>query len=359
MQKSASKALVLALLSGSAYADMTLEAGLDHWKTPAPMRYSPNYSTPNPWQQNNPWMKFQGSTELGGVKLTVHAKHSEVEGSRIDRLDADYRFTDNVGARVGVLPYRVSWCRTYETTNPWIREPDNFCSFNGLNEISQGAFGSQVYATTNQGNWMIDGMIGIYRPMIDGQDKKLGPYVPVGPTVEHKKQGVSLNALHLGSGTQFRLSYLDTLQNQDSDTGSYQRRLTYKTLYAGVEGNITDKLSYRLSQAEYIGDQNNPARLFNWHGTSRVYELGYQLSSRDQFAFGLSQYTNLTNYANSKNTQVLTVPTKSISWRRDYENHVYSVVQISQGTDTYTTIKPETTYKSGTSIGFRIAKVFN
>jgi len=349
-------------ITGAASAETTLTTGVDVWDTSSPnARYMPNYSTPNEYKTANKFAKAEVSTDVNGIRLTGSGRYSDNEGGRIDRLDADIRIDGTFGVRLGILPYRVSWCRHYERDSVWIREPDPFCSFYGLAEMSEGSFGVQGYASTLKNGFMIDTMIGVYNPQVDNQDKKLGPYVSVGPTVSHKKAGFSANAIHLASGVQSRFSLLRTEQVQNDATGSksaYQRDLTYDTIFYGIEGNITDDISLRYTSSNYIGSQNNPRNLYDWNGKSDTVELTYKKTARDSFSYGYNVYENITKYAASTNIQNLQVKGHNLSWRHDFDDGLFTVIQYSTTTDDYTTIKLVNTYREGRSIGFRLAKTW-
>lgn len=228
--------LVASCSPAFAQTTVTGAVGADYWQVPAePARYLPNYATPNPWQTVTPWVRaqvqHQHDTDLGLITFTASGKTDPIFKGRIDRLDADLRLGTG-GVRAGILPYRVSWCRP--DGGPWIAEPDAFCRFAGLKEISEGAAGLQAYRSTIAGGFLIDAMAGVYRPLIDGQNDKLGPYVSVGPTVKHHAHGASVNAVHLRTGIEARAGWLRTAQDQNSDTGSYQRRLRYDSYYLGL-----------------------------------------------------------------------------------------------------------------------------
>jgi hypothetical protein len=356
----------LCIIGGPARATTaTATVGVDAWHVPeASARYLPNYSLPegHTWQPISHWargtLQHQVETDLGPVVLTAQGQYNRLVGHRIDRLDAAMRVTDSAGVRVGVLPYKVSWCRTYDNTSPWLSEPDAFCRFHGLNEIAQSSFGAQTYHSALVQGWLLDTMVGVYRPEIDGQSKALGPYVAVGPTTLHKKVGASVNALHLASGIQARAAWLNTLQNQKSDAGSYERRLDYDTYYFAVEGNASPKLNLRGSLSAYIGHQNNPALPYEWDGRSTTIEAIYKPVSGHSVALGVSKYTNITTYSKAPNRQRLEVPSVSLAWRTDWADGIHTVVQATRTVDESTTRQGTTTNRSGNAVGVRLAKTF-
>lgn len=334
--------------------------GADLWHTPTePARYLPNYSTPNPWRAVTPWVRAQiqhgHDTDWGLLTVTAGGKTDPIFKGRVDRLDVGLH-TVQGGVRVGILPYRVSWCRA--DGGPWISEPDAFCRFAGLNEVSQGAFGLQAYRSTMAGGFLIDAMVGIYRPKVDGQNDKLGPYVSVGPTVKHHAHGLSVNGLHLASGIEARAGWLRTAQDQDSDAGSYQRRMRYDSYYLATQGNITPRLDLRTSVSAYMGEQANPALPYGWDGISKTMELIYKPDSTQSLAAGLSRYTNITTYSAPPNGQALQVDSVSVAWRKDWPGGFYTVLQTTRSLDDATTRRGVQTVRQGNAWGLRVARSF-
>lgn len=344
--------------------DLQTTVGADVWHIQGgPARYLPDYSLPpgREFRTASTWASLRAShtmqTELGGITFTGAGSYHQLTGGRVDRLDADWRATDHVGLRLGVLPYRVSWCRTLGD-GPWMLEPDAYCRFHGLREVAQGAFGAQAYATGRAGGWLLDGMVGIYRPGVDGQDDKLGPYVAVGPTVHHHKHGASVNALHLATGLQLRVGWLRTEQDQNSAAGSYQRRMRYDMSYLAAEAPATRWLTLRASLNTNDGDQVNPASPYQWHGRSVTLEAIAQPTAADSLAVGLSEYDNRTTYPRPPNAQRVTVPSVSLAWRRDWPGGWATTVQATRGIDDATTRAGVNTVRSGTAMGLRLARSF-
>lgn len=362
--------LVASCMPSTAHAqDVTFTGtiGADAWHiSGGPARYLPDYSTPEPWRSTSAWargsVQTRLDTEAGPLTLTAQGQKHQVNGSRVDRLDADLRLTDASGVRVGVLPYRISWCRTYDNRSPWLAEPDAFCRFSGLNELATGAFGSQVYHSALLAGWLVDSMAGVYRPSVDGQVQGLGPYTSVGPTVLHTAHGASVNALHLASGIQTRAGWLRTRQTQDDTTGAkgaYQRRLEYDSYYLAAEGNVSPQLEVRASLAGYLGEQVNPANLYGWDGRSATLEAIYKPAPGHSLALGYSRYRNATDYAaDTIHRQRLSVPSTSLAWRFDLPAGWWAVLQWTRTDDDYTSRKGVQTVRAGEAVGARIAKSF-
>jgi hypothetical protein len=339
-----------------------ISVGVDHWQTPdVGHRYSPNYSPTNDWRPTAAWVRGQAEFTLGnGLTASLAAQHHAVDGSRIDRAELDWRATSDTGARIGVLPYRLAWCRTYDRTSVWIKEPDAFCRFPGLSEITQGGFGVQAYKSVTLGGWMVDSMAGVYKPTVDGQDKKLAIYVPVGPTVRHDKIGASVNAIHLQTGTQIRAAWLRSWLDQDDARAvrrPYQRQLRYDTAFVGIEGDPWPGITARLTAAAYIGDQVHAANAYAFNARSVTAELSHRRGAHE-FATGLSHYQNTTRYAGSPRAQTLDVPSLSLAWRYQIDRHLFVVTQATRGMDDAMTASGVATARAGSSYGVRLGANF-
>lgn len=353
------------LLSMPARAgELQITAGADLWRVDGgPARYLPDYSLPpgHTFSTASPWLSLRANhtlqTPFGGLTFTGAGMYHTLSGGRIDRLDVDWRATQQLGLRLGVLPYRVSWCRSIDE-GPWLLEPDAYCRFHGLREVAQGAFGVQAYTTGIAGGWLLDGMLGAYNPGVDKQDDKLGPFVAVGPTVRHRKHGASINALHLPTGLQLRAGWLRTEQDQASATGTHQRRMRYDMTYLAAEAPATRWLTLRASVNTNNGDQTNPASPFAWQGTSATVEAIARPTAADTLAMGLSEYDNRTLYPAPPNHQRVTVPSWSLAWRHDWPSGWATTVQATHTTDDATTRAGTNTLRTGNALGLRVARVF-
>jgi hypothetical protein len=343
--------------------DATGAWGLDAWHVgdTTPARYLPNYSPAKTWRPVSAWasatVRHTEQTDVGGITITASGRAHQLEGGRVDRLDLDWQTDNGMGLRVGVLPYRLTWCRPLGD-GPWMLEPDAYCRFHGLREVAQGSFGGQVYATGISSGWLLDGMAGVYRPNIDGQDDKLGPYVSVGPTVLHRKHGISANAMHLASGLHLRAAWLHTDQHQDSSAGSFQRQMAYQMAYLAAEMPITSATTIRSSISTNHGQQRNPASAYRWRGQSSTIEAHFKPGHGHTFALAWSRYRNDTTYKTEPNGQFVDVPSWSIAWRKDWHHGWATTAQATQTQDTSATRRGVVTERSGTAFGLRAMRMF-
>lgn len=343
--------------------EATGAVGFDAWgvSNAEPARYLPNYNPANPWQPVSAWatatVRHTEQTSLGGITITAAGRTHQLEGGRVDRLDVDLKTDHGLGLRLGVLPYRLSWCRSLGE-GPWMLEPDAYCRFHGLREVAQGSFGAQAYATGMTAGWLIDGMAGVYRPNIDGQDDQLGPYISVGPTVLHRKHGISANAMHLASGLQVRAAWLHTDQHQDSNTGSFQRQMAYQMAYLAAEMPVASRLTLRASINTNQGQQQNPANAYRWHGQSTTIEAHHRPAHGHTVALAWSKYRNTTTYQTGPNGQFVDVPSWSVAWRKDWPSGWATTLQATRSQDTAATRRGVITERQGTAVGLRTTRIF-
>ena len=363
-------ALLSCCLISSANANSfnsSVAVGTDYWKINSPAktsaRYLPDYSLPvgKEFSDLSHWvdvdLSYETALPVGYLKFTADAAASSLIGQKINRADIDYRI-GNQGARVGILPYRISWCRD-NAESAFISEPDVFCRFHGLNEVAQGSFGLQTYSSNLVGNWLLDSMLGYYQPMIASQRDALGPYVSVGPTVKHDAHGLSVNALHLPSSLQLRFGWLNTKQHQDDSSGGTQRQMHYDSYYVAAEITALPKLTTRLSSSGYIGDQTNGSNPYKWNGNSSTIDAIYKLNHKHSIAVGYSRYSNKTFYPmQTVNKQLVVVKGSSIAYSYQASPDWRLMLQYTDTTDWASTRLGVITYRKGNAVGARATRSF-
>lgn len=289
---------LLLLCCGAAHsAAFTAALGIDAWDATGDARYLPNYMPAKPWSNFEPWAIAKAEFELTpDLTATFQARAHALDGNRAQRADLNWRISDEYGVRVGMLPYRVSWCRDLGE-GPWIKEPDALCRQKQLAEITEGSAGIQAYRSGAVGSWVVDAMAGVYQPMIDGQDKDFGVFIPVGPTVSHDKWGASINAVQAQSGAEIRAGFLRTDMQQDYDDSRYKdfrQHMRYDMTYLGA--NIpAGSAIFRASWARYAGYQDNVVP-YSWFADSKTLEVSFPQPTGHIYAVGLSEYTHNAMY---------------------------------------------------------------
>jgi hypothetical protein len=341
------------------------KVGVDYWKIKEPetqTRYFPNYAPTEPWKSTSAWIAVNSSDYLSPqVSYSIQAQHHEVDGVYVSRAYLDWRVSGLTGARVGVLPYRMSNCQQYGDKSVWIKETDALCKYPGLNEISQGSFGVQVYGSSVVKNWVVDYSIGAFAPKVDGQDTKLGPYKKVGETLSHDKVVASVSGVHLPSGVEIKagVSFTDMSQRDDRPVASpYTRHLKYTSWFLSGEGYLTSKWTVSVSGSGYIGEQLHPRSLYSFNATNLSAETSYRVTPRDRVSVGVGKYANITTYAGSINKQVLEVPSTTVSWRHSFDKGMQLKVQYMEGSDDYLTRSLTRTYSKNRALGVQVSYSF-
>ena len=324
-------------------------SGLDTWYSPdTQVRYLPNYKPAFQFRAADPWVYAQAekSTALDDgstVTTTFAGRNSAVAGGYVSRADVDFRTSSGFGVRAGMLPYRVSYCRSLGE-GPWLAEPSALCRYYVLNAMAGGGAGVQAYASIQVGDWTVDGMAGLYRPRLDGQSKlTLGPQLATGPHTRDDRAGVSFNALHLSSGLQTRFSVLKADEVQD---GKYTMATTtrYLAAQAPVGADADLALSHtRITGGGFIGVQTGI------EVNDLTAEVIWKFRTGNTLAVGASTYAQDVSGIGAH----LQVKARSIAYRRELGGGWFMVAQASHSASGGYG-KPA----SGTALGFRVAKSF-
>jgi hypothetical protein len=343
--------------------DYQISTGLDMWSVNGEgVRYLANYSTKNPYKGVTHWTQANVKVLLNeDFQFSLSGRAHGLDGNKITRLELDYKLNENNALSIGILPYRISWCAPSYNESSYIKETDPFCSFEGLNEISNSAAGVRYINTNRIGNWVLDSQIGYWKPTIDNMEKSLAIYTAVGPTTLHNKYGFSINAININSATQIRTGLLHSTQNQTDTINSngYERRLRYDMFFVGVEKNITDSFIIRTTYSSYPGKQINPARPYTFTPTTKTITGEYKLTNGDLISLSHTDYINTTVYNNSTTAQLLKVNVNAISYRRDFNKYkMFAVFQYNNNSSYARTTAGKETILSGEQYGIRIGKNF-
>lgn len=360
---------------------LSVQLGLDAWdlNTPdrsnAPLKgvdrlYLADSNTK--WSYRNPaaWIKTSGQWDISSkLSLTYKARADQSVGTQLDDLNFDYRLSPKLGFRAGVLDYKTSWCRTYETGSPWIQEIDPFCSNPVTNESTLASPGLQAYLSFAPSNYLIQSLIGIYRPKaFKYNENEFSNVANTKGVAINNRWGWSINALNLDNASEFRLSWLAAQQENNRDSGGY-RAQDAGALYMGASFYPIEKLNIRLSlfdslvrQASYDRPpaytqilENNMVR------NSQVVELIYQPNGLNTLGLSLAKYTNNWNLTGMNGYQAYTNPNyyrftregQSISWRHDWSRGFYTSLQWVKSTNNQL-LSNSAAKAQGNALGLRI-----
>ena len=351
-----SLAIVLFLLSCFAHADTHFQISGDYWQVPeSTLRYQPNYSTINPWHPTFLSGKIASEYEVGnGFDVAFKARYNQIDGAYFDQASIGYHDV-GYGVRLGILPYRITWCETYDFNSVWAREPDAYCSFRKLADSASGAMGAQVYKTLILKDWAIDTQLSFFKPTILNQSNTQGGiYVSTGVDTFDQRYGASVNAMHLPTATQFRLGFISTTQEIN---GTNPRRFKYDTYFIGAEYNPIDSLTLKATQLMYVGGQYaTTSSLISYVSSSRTISAVYEITDKDKIGLAFSTVINRTRYPQQNYTlQPLDVPSTNLSYRHDFDRGVFVITEYIKSSSYYLPLNAKVAQvSSASSLGFKI-----
>jgi len=358
-----------------------LQLGLDAWNLKTPDRatsalrgvdrlYLADSNTT--WTYRNPaaWIKTTGKWDISNqLSLTYKARADQSVGTKIDDFNLDYRLSPKLGFRAGVLDYKTSWCRTYEIDSPWIYQIDPFCSNRITNESTLASPGVQVYLNFTPSHYLIQTLVGIYRPKAFGYNKdEFSNVANTKGVAVNDRWGWSINALNLHNASEIRLSWLAARQENNRDTGGY-RGQDAGALYLGASFYPTEKLNVRATIFHSLVSQDSYDRPptykkileTNMVRESKTVEAIYQFDGKNTLAIAASKYINNWNLVGMNGYELYTNPNyyqftqngSSVTWRHNWSQGIYSSVQWTQSKNDQ--LFNNTAAKAqGTALGFRV-----
>lgn len=390
-------------------SSMYVQTGLDTWhlRTSVAKDHSTNQngktnlflansSTAWDYQDTAPWLKVQGSLRpFADTLLSFKYRADQSLGSQVDELSLDQSYYA-FGARVGVLDYKTTWCRSYDLDGPWVRENDPICAVDTIGRYLRAAPGIQLYSNFVVGDFKWQAAAGSYSPLwldYDVREFTNTSLSQASLVTQNDKLGASLNAVHLGNGMELRMGYLRTQQSAETREGviggpTFRIDQQVEVLYTGFSMNPTRLLNLRLTHTSTTNDvvfwyppgythlDDTVPDIFRTQSdpnNASVLELNYQGSPRDVFslAYSVNKLSSdstafikdlpsgtISRYQFSSRFNATTVNT-SLSWRRDWSPHVFTVLQLSSAVfngerngrvgDPYVYVN-----STGTAIGLRL-----
>lgn len=212
------------------------------------------------------WLIGQKSL-TSDTEVRLKAQANQYLGLRLDVAQIEKHISPRLGFRFGVVDYKTSWCRNYESDSVWIRDVEPLCNFQNFRDIAGGAPGLQAFIQNGWGTYLLQAQAGIYRPRLWGYaPKEFGDLAPVSdPSYSYnvesnKKSGINLNVLDLRNGGEIRLSYIHGIQRAYAPADNLQSttRQTSDAIYAAISFPMSSRLTGRLSRFEQT--QNSTCR---------------------------------------------------------------------------------------------------
>lgn len=332
------------------------------------------------YRSTAPTARVTYSTQLTpSLNSNLKARADQTLGTRVDELSLAWRVSPYLGVRSGVVDYKTSWCRTYDADSGWIRENEFICNTPQFRDATGGAPGLQVFTNIPHEDWLWQAQVGIYNPLLfHYAPTEFGNNIPSpGYQVKrNRKVGVNINALHLETATEFRLSYIHANQQAWSPESHIQgsTQQTSDLIYLGmnfpVAHKVTGRFSY-LTTPQKSTCRSSVAALgnCNWNASlqknSSALEASYMYSDKHIFSLG----TNRTNFDNSSTlfnvdhslyidvASQLYIHAKqsSVAWRTNWERGFFSVIQYTHASQSNGASNAALSQSKGNALGLKLA----
>lgn len=313
----------------------------------------PNSYNQWPYQDFSGYGRLTGSLQLGsGVEASVKVRADQTVGFRVDEAFAQKNISPFLGIRAGVVDYKTSWCRTYESDTVWIREVEVICNTPQFRDVTGGAPGAQILVNNTLGNYLIQSQAGIYRPLfLDFAQREFGNVVPGSDyrVDRNDKLGLNVNVVNLETALEARVSYIQAIQRAYSPELLGTTKQASDLIYLGLSFPLSHQLNFRTthvlqilkatcrSEVAQLGSACNLNRSDKKISTS--FELTYRLDMADALSVGFneldwqSQETWFTPASDLfAQADLFSVASRqiSIAWRREWGSGFHSVVQALQ-----------------------------
>ena len=341
----------------------------------------PNSYTQWPYQDFSGYGRLTGSLQLGsGVEASVKVRADQTVGFRVDEAFAQKNISPFLGIRAGVVDYKTSWCRTYESDTVWIREVEVICNTPQFRDVTGGAPGAQILVNNTLGNYLIQSQAGIYRPLfLDFAQREFGNVVPGSDyrVDRNDKLGLNVNVVNLETALEARVSYIQAIQRAYSPELLGTTKQASDLIYLGLSFPLSSRVNVRgthvLQLLQNTCRSENAALVMgkacnlnrNDRKTSTSLEIIYQVGVTDVISVGVNEF-NLSSQQTLFNStfdvyvqsDLFSIASRQISmaWRRDWGSGYHSVVQVlesEQKTQSQGSSYPSTGWGLGLRLGYQ------
>lgn len=313
----------------------------------------PNAATTWDYKNISTYVTVSGTTQFtNSSSFTLNARAEQTVGLRLDEASFQYNVSPSLGARLGVVNYKTSWCRTYEPNSGWMREIEAICVTPQFRDVTGGAPGAQIFTNNTWDDYVIQGQVGVYRPLqFNYAPKEYGNLIPSqGFEVKsNHKAGFNINVVNLQTALELRLSYLRTRQSGYLPE-SYLKgksRQTSDMWYWAIGSPITPQLNIRLTQLMQSQQSNCTSDIAEIGSAcnlelellknSTAIELAYRINGSELISLGISRTKfDLTQdfYTPARDQHITARPfyinTQQIAaaWRHEWGKGLFSIVQV-------------------------------
>ena len=229
-----------------------------------------------------------------------------------------------------------------------------FCGMKYTGSITSGAPGAQAYFNNKVGDYRFQALGGIYLPGILNYDTQdFGNLLVDGSpqkNTQNNKYGVSFNLLNTYTGTQFRLSWIQSNQIAETQLNARGHQIA-NIFYAGADFKLSPNWNLKLTRTDQFGFTSSGETLpdgvrvdlpgTNIHFSNTSAEIRYLAGHSDTLAlaYTLYQYTmdldyplsspDLSNGINGSGFFKLSRHSVAGSWRHDWDSGFFTVLQAS------------------------------
>lgn len=265
----------------------------------------PNAGTEHRFKAGSPWLRWQAEAD-GDAHLSASLKFRADQnvGAVFDELALTWQPTLALGARVGVLDFKTTWCRTYDVDSPWMREPDSFCTYTDIKDGVAGAPGVQMVSQHRFDQHVLSAVLGVYDPMLLGYEQDEFSNFFTSPTMRvthNQKAGLSLSWLNAANANEIRLSWLHSDQWARDPVVAGPVDQSADLFYAGVTQHWGPRHQVRYVFTRFFADrrftllanaQRGPIEVLSIpeRRDSHALEWLYRWDERDQLALGTSAF---------------------------------------------------------------------
>ncbi len=299
----------------------------------------------------SPWVRLSSHLRLSpDIEVTLKLRADQLMGAHVDVANIDWAPSPYLGLRAGVVNFNTNWCRTYDVDSPWMAEPDVFCRAYIYTNINNAAPGIQAYTNTTLGDYQMQTILGIYRPMFASYETKefgfnIGALAPNFKINFNRKISAAVNFLHLQTGTQLRVGMMRSDQGgaynpRPVDEGRARRNLI-DNYYVGVDTYLQPTLRLRYSASKYASRGfYDDVLVVQDKNKSETLELIYDWKSIDMVALGWSRFNiaaavddALLNFR-ADDFFHLSQSSWMMSWRHQWGKGLFSTLQWTHATQT-------------------------
>ena len=312
----------------------------------------PDSDTKWTYRPVSPWIRWSSNVRLGpDFEINLKMRADQLMGAHVDVANVDWSPSPYLGFRMGVVNFNTNWCRTYDVDSPWVAEPDAFCRSNNYMNINNAAPGVQTYTNNTIGEFQLQTVVGIYRPLLFSYEVKefgfnneaLGKDFRI---MFNRKISAALNLLNVRTGTQFRFGMMRSdeagrYEPRPVDVENRSRHNMIDNYYIGVDYYVLPSFRLRYSGSKfYSQDFYDGVLVVQDKDRSETLEFIYELKATDLLAFGFSRFgiaasvDDLPYRFKADDYYHLSNQTSSISWRHQWGKGMYSTLQWTHASQT-------------------------